>query len=516
MTKHIVISFILSTMVIVIGCDSGMDITPTASVTEEIYWERESDALQAINAVYTEMDGRTMGLDNRTDIAYTQLSPLVPSDGAVTGTWNRYYSGIRKANDLIINIDQVEFGDADVLERIEAEARFLRAYFYTQLTSLYGGVPLILEPINIDEHVGRTGREQVVDFIIEELDNITSSNALPISYSGDNVGRATHGAAESLKARVALRNERWVIARDAAKSVMDSGVYSLYPDYQGLFQYEGQNSSEVIFDRQYTPDGSSYDAFGHSASSLGGGSGIEPYHGTYLLFRLDESEYNIDDFEDAMEPYDNMDPRWYYSVYYTGSPIGDGDIYDSHPERGSPDAARGTETATELGYNMKKYVDYENDIEDSGRGSINFIHIRYADILLMYAEAKVQLDEIDQSVYDAINEVRQRATVELDSIGPETHPDAESLMEYLIEERGREFVFEGLRLFDLHRWGLGDELVTGPKRGAHYEDLETGEVFLWDLGRSQDFQEHHHLWPIPQDEINSNSAISSDDQNPGY
>lgn len=516
MIRHITISLLLSTMVIAVGCDSGMDITPTASVTEEIYWERESDALQAVNGVYTEMDGRPMGLDNRTDIAYTQLSPLVPSDGTVTGTWNRYYRGIRKANDVINNIDKVEFGESDVLDRIEAEARFLRAYFYTQLTSLYGGVPLILEPINIDEHVGRTDREQVVDFIIEELDNIISSNALPISYSGNNVGRATHGAAESLKARVALRNERWVIARDAARSVMDSGVYSLYPDYQGLFQYEGQNSSEVIFDRQYTPDGDSYNAFGHSASSLGGGSGIEPYHGTYLLFRLDETEYDVNNFENAMEPYENMDPRWYYSVYYTGSPIGNGDTYNSHPEGDSPDAARSTETATELGYNMKKYVDYENDIEDSGRGSINFIHIRYADILLMYAEAKVQLGEIDQTVYDAINEVRQRPTVELDPIGPETHPDAESLMDYLIEERAREFVFEGLRLFDLHRWGLGDELVTGPKLGAHYEDLETGEVFLWDLGRSQNFQEHHHLWPIPQDEINSNSAISSSDQNPGY
>jgi starch-binding outer membrane protein, SusD/RagB family len=515
MKKNIIFSFLLCTAVM-IGCDTGMNIAPTASVTEEIFWERDSDVRQAVNAVYAEMDGRPMTLDNRTDIAYTQLTPLVASDGTVSGTWARYYRGIRRANDVINNIDQVEFGDMELVQRLGAEARFLRAYYYTQLTSLYGDVPFLTETIGIDEHIGRTDREVIVDFIIDELDNIINTNALPVSYSGNNLGRATHGAAESLKARVALRNERWAIARDAAQSVMDSGVYSLYPDYEGLFQYEGQNSSEVIFDRQYTADGQNFSAFGHSATSLGGGAWVEPYHGTYLLFRLDEEEYNVENFDDPMEPYENMDPRWYHSVYYTGSEIGDGNIFDSHPQRGSPDAANVTETATELGYNMKKYVDFENDRDDPGRGSINFIHIRYADVLLMYAEAKVQLGEIDQSVYDAINEVRQRPTVELDPISPATHPDAESLMDYLIEERGREFVFEGLRLFDIHRWGNGVELVSGPKLGAHYENLETGDIFLWDIGRSQTFQEHHHLWPVPQAEINANSEISGADQNPGY
>lgn len=501
---------------VMFGCDYGMDIAPTASVTEDLYWERVSDAIQAVNAVYAEMDGRVMGLDNRTDIATSLLQPLVASDGTVTGTWNRYYRGIRRANDVIYNIDRVEFGDLELLPRLEAEARFLRAYYYTQLTSLYGAVPLITEPIGIDDHFGRTDRNTVVDFVIDELDAIISSNALPVSYSGNNVGRATHGAAVSLKARVALRNERWEMARDAALSVMQSGVYELYPNYEGLFQYEGQNSAEVIFDRQYTADGSNFEAFGHTASSLGGSAWVEPFHNTYLLFRLDDSEYDVSNFSDPMEPYANMDPRWYHSVYFTGSEIGDGQIFDSHPQRGSPDAANVTERATDLGYNVKKYVDYENDKDDSARGSINFIHIRYADILLMYAEAKIQLGEIDQSVYDAINEVRQRPTVDLDPIDATTHPDAESLIDYLIDERAREFAFEGLRIFDLMRWGNGHELADGPNLGAHYENLDTGEIFLWDIGRIKDFQPHNNLWPIPQAEINVNREISQADQNPGY
>lgn len=276
MKKYILIKLVLSSLIIT-GCDFGMDISPTSSVTEDIYWSRDSDVRQAVNAVYAEMDGRTMGLDNRTDIVYAQLTPLVPSDGTVTGTWNRYYRGIRKANDVINNAGQAEIGNMQLIERYVAEARFLRAYYYTQLTSLWGDVPLITETFDINDHRGRTEKETVVNFIIDELDDIIDSHLLEVSYGSGDVGRATHGAAQSLKARVALRNERWEVARDAALAVIESGVYSLYPDYEGLFQYEGQNSSEVIFDRQYADDGQRYDAFGHTASSLGGSSSVEPY-----------------------------------------------------------------------------------------------------------------------------------------------------------------------------------------------------------------------------------------------
>lgn len=509
MKKNIILSLIMFAIVFV-GCD-GLDVNPTDTVTEDSYWQRASDAEIAVNAVYAEMDGRVFGLDNRTDIAYAQLTPLVPSNGTVEGTWDRYYRGIRKANDVITNIGEVEFGDTDLLERVEAEARFLRAYYYTQLTSLWGDVPFILEPLNINDHVGRTDRDEIVDFIIDELDNIINIETLPVSYSGSNVGRATHGAAESLKARVALRNERWATARDAAQSVMESGIYELYPDYEELFHYEGQNSSEVIFDRQYTSTGDSYDAFGVSAASIGGGSGVEPANGLYQKYRLDEGEYDVSEFDSPEEAYENMDPRWNYSVYYTGQPIGNS-TYDSSPDSPTPDRVNVTERATELGYNMKKYIDYDGDIDSPSTGSINMIHIRYADVLLMYAEAKVQLDEIDQSVYDAINEVRQRPSVDLDPIDQTTHPDAEALMDYLMDERAREFALEGLRLFDIMRWGIGSQ-VAGPVYGAHFENSD-GEVYLQDVGYSRTFSDHHHLWPVPQSEINSNDSIS--ENNPGY
>jgi hypothetical protein len=515
MKKSIIISLFLGA-ILAFGCDDGLDILPTGTVAEEIYWERQRDAVTAVNAIYSELDDQTMikQLDGVTDIGYRAASGpgtlhdvgagnIVPSNDAIAGIWNGYYVGIRKANDVIANIDQVTSGDPEVLSRLEAEARFLRAYFYTQLSSLWGAVPLIQEPIGISEHVGRTDQEQVVEFVISELDNIINNNLLPMSYEGDNIGRATLGAALALKARIALRNSRWMMARDASMAVMDLGIYELYSDYQGLFQYEGQNSSEVIFDRQYAPDGDTYGAFGYSASSIGGSSTVEPLHGLYQLMEFKGPQTD--------NPYENIDPRWNYTVYYTGEPIGNS-TYNSRPQSPTPDRVQVSEASTQHGYNLKKWVDWENDNANPSNGSINLIHIRYADVLLMYAEAKIELNEIDQSVYDAINAIRQRPTVDMPPVTSDK--SQEEMREILRRERGVELAFEGLRLFDMNRWGIGDR-KNGVAQGTYFYDEERDEWYLYDIGFDRSFNsERDALWPIPQSEINSNSAIS--DNNPGY
>lgn len=515
--KSSIIGSIFLGVLFLYGCDSGLNTLPTGTVAEDVYWEREQDALNAVNAVYRELDGQTMvkELDAVTDIGYRGPSGpgtlhdvgagnISSSNNAITNIWDRYYVGIRKANDVINNIEQVEIGDPEVLSRIEAEARFLRAFFYTQLTSLWGDVPLIQEPLNINEHVGRTDKEEIVDFVISELDNVIDNDLLPRSYNSDNIGRATLGATYALKARIALRNNRWAMARDASQAVMDLDVYELYPDYEELFQYAGQNSSEIIFDRQYAPDGQTYGAFGYSAASIGGGSTVEPLHGLYQLMEFDGSE-NPDN------PYENIDPRWNYTVYYTGQSIGNS-TYNSRPDSETSDRVQSSESATQHGYNLKKWIDYENDNSNPSNGSINLILIRYADVLLMYAESKIELNEIDNSVYEAINEVRQRPTVD---IPPITEGKSQAEMREIIRnERGVEFAFEGLRLFDMNRWGIG-ERKEGLAQGSYFYDEEADEWNLYDRGFNRSFDpDRDTLWPIPQSEINSNDEIN--DNNPGY
>lgn len=497
------------------GLDSGLDLEPTGTVSETVFWQEESDAELAVNAVYNELDGTQMviELDGVTDIGFRSASNIPtfndirfgqidPSNGTLIGIWTQYYRGVRKANNVIANIGKVEEGDPEVLARLEAEARFLRAYFYTQLSSLWGNVPLILEPLGINDQRPTNDKEEVVTFILDELDDIINSNDLPVSYSGNNIGRATHGAALTLKARVALRNGLHQTVVDATKEVMNSGVYGLYPNYGELFQVPGQNSQEVIFDRQYALGGDTYNNFGYSAASIGGNSTVEP---TYGLFK----KYGYKGSINPNDPFENIDPRWNFTSYYTGQPIGN-DIYNSWPNSNTPDRITGNEWATQYGYNLKKWVDYEAFVANPDLGTVNMILMRYADVLLMYAESKIELGEIDESVYLAINQVRGRPSVEMPSITP-GKTQAE-LREIVRDERAVELAFEGLRLFDINRWGIG-EVKAGLVQGMWYKTVENGEWELLDYGNVASFSDYQYLWPIPQYEMDINDVIT---QNPGY
>jgi len=497
------------------SCDQGLDLLPPGEVSELIYWQQEKDARLAVNGIYVELDGPLMvkELDGVTDIGFrapsgpgslhdVSMGSFDPVNAAIGSTWDRYFRGVQRANNVLANIDRIEQGNPELLARYEAEARFLRAYFYTQLSSLWGDVPLILEPLEVTAQVGRTSRSEVVDFVIAELDQIIQGEQLPLSYDQD-IGRATLGAAMALKARVAYRNERYAVARDAAQAVMDLGIYELYPNYEELFHYAGQNSSEVIFDRQYTKGGDTYNAFSFSAASIGGGSIVEPIHNLFL-------KYGYKGPENPDDPFENLDPRWSYTSYYTGQPIGTS-TFNSLPDSPTADRVRSTEFSTVHGYNLKKWVDYDADESNPNTGSINMILIRYADVLLMYAESKIELNEIDDSVYEVINSVRERPTVEMPPI---TQGKSQAELRAIIrDERAVELAFEGLRLFDMNRWGIGEDKI-GSVEGLYYFNEESGEWDTINSGLNRNFRpERDYLWPIPQAEMDINDVIT---QNPNY
>ncbi|GEO19703.1 RagB/SusD family nutrient uptake outer membrane protein [Cyclobacterium qasimii] len=510
--KYIGLSYLAFGM---FSCDQGLDLIPPGEVSELIYWQQEKDANLAVNGIYTELDGQTMvkELDGATDIGFrapsgpgslhdVSMGSFDPVNAAIGSQWDRYYRGIQRANNVLANIDRIEQGDQELLARYKAEARFLRAFFYTQLSSLWGDVPLILEPLEITDQIGRTAKSEVVDFVIAELDQIIQGSQLPLSYSQE-VGRATLGAAMALKARVAIRNERYAVARDASMAVMDLGIYELYPDYGKLFNYAGQNSSEVIFDRQYAVGGDTYNAFSFAAASIGGGSVVEPVHNLLL-------KYGYKGPQNPNDPFENIDPRWNFTTYYTGQPIGNS-TFNSLPDSPTADRVRSSEFSTVNGYNLKKWVDFEADAANPNTGSINMILIRYADVLLMYAESKIELNEIDDSVYDAINMVRERPTVEMPPIA--SGKSQEELRAIIRDERAVELAFEGLRLFDMNRWEIGEDKI-GTVEGLYYLNTTSGEWETITSGLTRTFRpERDYLWPIPQVEIDINDNIT---QNPNY
>ncbi|RIH63596.1 RagB/SusD family nutrient uptake outer membrane protein [Mariniphaga sediminis] len=513
--KNIIILFILLAIGTLPGCDFNEELNtiPTGTVSELIFWESENDALLAVNAAYRELDGNGLvQLVTTTDLAMhapsgpqtlydIAVGTIDPTNYSVRDYWRRYWIGVRKANDPINNIDKIENGDQELLARLKAEARFLRAYYYTMLTTFWGDVPLVTEPLGIQEQVNRSSKEDVVDFIITELDAITGT--LPISYTGNDIGRATRGAALALKARVALYNGRYTAARDAAKAVIDLDVYGLYPDYEKLFWYEGQGSEEVIFDHQYAVGYDYTNYVGRSASSLGGGSGIDPLR-AYLL---------IHEYKGAVDPeneYAGLDPRFGYNVLFPGAVMPNGEIYDSTPTSETPDRISSSEFATNYGFNVKKAIDWERDGGNPEQSTLNFILIRYADVLLMYAEAKIELNELDDTVYDAINEVRTRPTVEMPAItGGKSQAE---LREIVRRERTVELAYEGLHLFDMNRWQTG-EAKTQPALGIRYKN-ESGEWVIVNRNLTRNFRaDRDYLWPIPQEEVEVNPNIG---QNPNY
>lgn len=513
--KNIIILFIFIAIWALPGCNFNeeLETVPTGSVSELIFWQTENDALLAVNAAYRELDGNGLvGLVTTTDLAMhapsgpqtlydIAVGTIDPTNYSVRDYWRRYWIGVRKANDPINNIDRIETGDPALLARLKSEARFLRAFYYTMLTTFYGDVPLITEPLVIQDQPSRTSKTEVVDFIISELDAIAGT--LPVSYSGSDVGRATRGAALALKARVALYNGRYAVARDAAKAVIDLGIYELYPDYEKLFWYEGQGSKEVIFDRQYAVGYGYTNYVGRSAASLGGGSWIDPLR-AYLLMH----EYK--GAKDPENEYAGLDPRFGYNVFYPGAEMPNGEIYDSTPTSETGDRLASSEFATNYGFNIRKAIDWGVDGNNPAQSTLNFILIRYADVLLMYAEAKMELNELDNSVYDAINQIRTRPTVEMPPIT--TGKSQAELREIVRRERTVELAFEGLHMFDMNRWKTG-EAKTQPALGIRYKN-QAGEWVIVNRNLTRNFRaDRDYVWPIPQEEVEVNPNIG---QNPNY
>ena len=515
MKKNIILLFILASMLAFTGCDieEQLETVPTGAVSELIFWQNENDAILAVNAAYRELDGNGIAqLETATDIAMhapssaqtlydVAVGTIDPTNNSIRDYWRRYWIGVRKANDPIANIDRITVGDQALLKRLKAEARFLRAYYYTNLTAFWGDVPLITEPLTIQEKVSRTPKSQVVDFIISELDEV--AGILPVSYSGGDVGRATRGAALALKARVALYNGRYAVARDAAKAVIDLNVYDLYPNYEKLFWYEGQNSKEVIFDRQYAVGFAFTSYVSRSASSLGGGSYIDPVR-AYLL------KHDYKGPADAENEYINLDPRFGYNVFYPGSTMPNGTVFNSLPDSPTPDRIGSNEFATNYGFNVRKGIDWAKDGANPNQATINFILIRYADVLLMYAEAKIELNELDASVYEAINKVRTRPSVEMPAIT--SGKSQAELRDILRKERTVELAFEGLYLHDMNRWQMGAS-KAGPVLGVRYKN-GSGEWEIYNRNLIRTFRaDRDYLWPIPQEEVEVNPNIG---QNPNY
>ncbi len=540
-------------LIAISGCsDDFLDRVPKGEVSTASFFKQAKDLEVAVNAVYDEIgfnswfrsygSGTDMlrieiltdnALDHHSWNQGYQLADgtATANDGYVEYRWRQRYKGIQRANRIFEGVQGIEDIDEDYKNRLLAETTFLRAYFYFDLVYLFGDVPFITSSVTPDEVQGngtqpsdvakRIDKNTILDALVGEINKVISY--LPVAYPDSDKGRVTRGAALFLKAKILLYQEKWEAAALAAKEVMDLNAYQLYPSYEKMFTYEGIGNQEVIFDIQVVKDVGQGEFFtkNYGPNSVGGWSSSCPLQSMVDSYEcIDGLPITTSPLFDPDKPYENRDPRLKYSILYPGHDWRGG-VYNTIPGatyQGKEiipgddltDGTGGQWNKTATGYNWLKYMS-NKDIDESNfwDGGVHLILMRYAELLLVYAEAKIEAGSIDQSVYDAINQVRQRPDVNMPPISSGLSQDQLRLV--LRRERRVELAFEGQRLLDIRRWKIAEQVMPGVPKGLAYKDNSGQDVTLsW--GERIFDPNKHYVWPIPQAEVD----ISNIAQNPGW
>ena len=531
----------------------------------------------------TELDAASTPLwhvmDNITDIGYARpgtnyTSPItsaITTDNALANKpWQIYYRSIARCHTVLDNLEKLKSSMTDAAyNQLDAELRFVRAYCYSQLTELYGDIPLLKSGVDLSNaNVPRTPRNEVEKFILDELTAIADN--LPVSQAQFGNTRASRVAAYMLKARVALDAQQFQVAAEAANQALtlSAGIFDLTPfnttvnfvgkDYtvgepniSNIFGHEGfKTSKEWIWVAEYnlTIPGNTHNQQYYSASRLG--KGVCYWGPTQDLINTFQCTDGLPITEsplyDASKPFENRDPRLdMYCVRPHARYMG----YQFEPNTSFPKVKNywpvlNGQSATPSdvsnadatnayrsfsGYLWRKPVDIADfsSTSVSGVSDLNVGIFRFAELLLIYAEAKIEANDIDNSVYDAINRIRHRALM------PDlpTGLSQVQLRKALRYERKIELADDGLRWNDLRRWGIAKNVMNGflyLNRDAKVwtNDVVTGfddsytpiynhsEAIKYFTTQEVIYRDNKdEYWPIPKSEMDVNDKLV---QNPGY
>lgn len=546
-----------------------LDLNPLSQASSENWYSDETEIEMSIKDFYRDSFW-PLDNENRTDdfIYRETLSSIVNGtlngqDGDVTTLWTNQYKSIARTNTILANKDKMlAMGiSEEKVNQYMAEALFQRASCYARLVTYFGNVVYVTEVIDIDAafQMGQTPKEEVIPLIYADYDE--AIKYLPEKYTGTSSQRATKGAAMAMKARFALYMGDWEVCRDAAKQCMDLGIYKLHSSYADLFLSTTKNAEEAIF---LLPRSIEYDVTYGSSNVKNevtrNPGGWEAYCPSWDLLAsyLCTDGLPIDESPlfDPHNPFKNRDPRCTATIVEFGTRHLGFD-YNPHPDavevmnyntgkmQKNNDARVNAQYASYNGLVWKKGID-ETWLENGMDVDPDKIIIRYADVLLMYAEAKIELNQIDQSVLDAINQVRARAYgvdyTQTNAYPAVTTTDQQKLRSILRAERRMEFAKEGLRYMDLVRWKIAGKALTRPNYGMLYpvsllkEKVVDKGLWFWpetpaiDEDGIPDFSamenagliapmsqrmwnDRQYLWPIPTKEILINDNLV---QNPGY
>lgn len=525
------------------SCSDFLDRYPLEELSDESFWKTEKDAEMAVSNLYNVLP--TWDTDE-----------AINSDDAVHGIkwaagnqskgvydpsdygWSGEYGYIRQANLILEKIQEMDLSE-DAYKKLEGQARFFRAYTYFTLIRSFGAVPYIDKPLELTdvENITRTPKDEVYAKVMEDFD-VAIAN-LPVQWDETNSGRITKGAAMAMKARAALYYNNWETAMTEAKKVMDLGQYELYDKdntgrYKELFWEVADGCDEFILSVQFSAPTRTHYLIGWECFPTLGWGGLNPTQSLVDAFEDINgapitSEASV---YDPTNPFANRDPRLEVNVLHDGETMY-GVTIKVAPLSSSGNTGIGQHgDATATGYYQQKWLDPSIDPQSTGWDmGKDWVVIRYAEVLLTYAEAKNELSPLDPSAFDAVNQVRRRVGMpDLQNTDP-TKPTycgtQDDLRKRIWNEWRVEFALEGgKRQWDIRRWGIAKDVLNAPFEGLRYTLVDDPNAPKGDNGKKcilyvgeplklagSHYEDHNYLLPIPQTEIDLNPKL---EQNPGY
>jgi len=547
-----------------------LDLNPLSEASSENWYSDPTELVISLNDFYRDYlweiesgywtDRRTDDWNQR-DYIYELANGSAVSTWSYNSYWTNTYKGISRANRIQESVEKLrgKYSNSE-LNPLLAEALFFRAYFYSRLVTLYGDVPFYTGYLSIEEafKMGRISKDIIIDQIYEDFD--FAAQYLPENNNARSATRVNKGAALALKARWAMQFGDYQTALTAAQACINLGKYALHSDFGALFRDKTINS-EIIFAIPHSaslelttsgqPSVQKINSF--TLRTAGGTATAQPSWELLAAFDcIDGKPIDESPLFDSHDPYKNRDPRCNETFAAPGTVIY-GFVFDPSP--GTINVLNVTTGAMIKNKDNKvndQYAAYNSccikkGAQDDWVSTYNenpTIIMRYADILLIYAEAKIELNQIDATVLNAINDVRARAygvsRGQVSAYPAMTGNDQTELRRQLRKERRVEFAWEGRRYFDLLRWGWLEKAFSHNMYGhlnqgaikAYYtagnwfwpetpeidEDgfanfapmFEKGYIMQYGVRK---FDPKSYLWPIPNTDVLINTNIN---QNPGY
>ncbi|WP_251620200.1 RagB/SusD family nutrient uptake outer membrane protein [Odoribacter lunatus] len=522
-----------------------LDLYPLEELSDGSFWKTAKDAEMAVSDLYP-------------SLPYWVVDEDINSDNAVHGikwaagnvskgiydpldfSWSGTYTVIRQTNLILSKIDEIPDYNQEDKEKVLGQTYFFRAFHYFDLIRSFGDVPYIAKPLTLADQAGvtRTPREEVYAKMMDDFDRAIAY--LPVSWPSSQYGRITKGAAYAMKARAALYYGNWQVAADNAKAVMDLGVYSLYDQnntgkYAELFWEKTDGCDEFILVRQFKPNENDWGLIGWECFPTLGWGGINPTQSLVDAFEdIDGAPIAQSTVYDAKKPFENRDPRLEVNVLHDGETMY-GKTIKVAPLKSSGNTGIGQHgDATATGYYQQKWLDPSIDPQSTGWSmGKDAVEIRYAEVLLTYAEALNEISPLANDAFDAVNQVRRRVGMpELQNTNaslPTYCATQDDLRQRIRNEWRVEFALEGgKRQWDIRRWGIAEQVLNEPFRGLRYKLVkdslnaqkgdnnmicilyEGDEIIVAGYGG---YEPHNYVYPVPQEERDLNPNLT---QNPGY